>query len=129
MKWTNEQEMRAIARDIQAIERARGIEKEAERARDGPLIPLHAFSKTPFGTPESLQEICEERMFEAAEIGRRIRTLYFAVPDVEARLLLIHKTRELEALRKSTARQAQRQADTAVISPGRPRRLDDAAHP
>lgn len=109
-----ENELRRVGREIQEIERARGIDKEADRAREGPLFPLHAFSKTPFGTPESRLERREEMADEAATIRRRIRSLYFAVPDMEARRLLIGKTRQLEDLHKKEAREAERTAERAV---------------
>jgi len=109
-----ESEVRSVGREIREIERAWGIDKEADRAREGPLFPLNAFSKTPFGTPESRLERREESIYEAATIRRRIRNLYFAVPDVEARRLLIGKTRLLEDLHKTEAREEERMAERAV---------------
>lgn len=47
-------------------------------------------------------------------IRRRIRALYFAVPDMEARRLLIAETRQLESLHKAEAWDKERRAERAV---------------
>ena len=113
---TAESKLRRIGREIQEIERARGIDQEANRAREGPLFPLYAFSRTPFGTPEGKRERIEERVHEEASIRRRIRAVYFSVPDAEARRLLISKTRQLDAILKEEARAEERQAEAAVVA-------------
>lgn len=116
MTSVGESELRGMGREIQTIERSLGIDKEAERAREGPLIPLHAFSQTPMCTPRSVQEGREERWDEQATIRRKIRALYFSTPDIEVRRLLIRKTRQLEALHKVEARDDERRAEAAVIA-------------
>lgn len=109
-----ESELRRLGLELLEIERAQGIDKQAGRAREGPFLPLHAFSKTPFGTMESRLEFQEELSDEAETIRWRIRTLYFSVPDAEARRQIIGKLRQIESLHRSEAREEERMAERAV---------------
>jgi hypothetical protein len=86
-------EMRDIGKEICELEARAGIAADAEKAREGSFFPLHVFSDTPLFSEASYREGEEEFARERSSINRKIRRLYFSIPDIKLRKLLIEKDR------------------------------------
>ncbi len=86
-------EMRDIGKEICELEARAGIAADAKNAREDSFFPLHVLSDTPLFTEASFREGEEEFARERSTITRKIRRLYFSIPDIELRKLLIEKDR------------------------------------
>ena len=86
-------EMRDIGKEISELEARAGIAADTKNAREDSFFPRHVFSDTPLFTEASFREGEEDFARERASINRKIRHLYFSIPDIELRKLLIEKDR------------------------------------
>jgi hypothetical protein len=87
-------EFKSLREELWQLEERAGIAHDAERAKSGPLFPT--LPSAPFGSQRRRQQIKEAQENEADFIRRRVRTLYFSVPEAEARKALIAKFREVD---------------------------------
>jgi hypothetical protein len=93
-----QKEQVSLGAEIEALEDAAGIRAEADRAREGPFMPLHIGDMAPFGSEERMQQIAEEEEHDHGHYRRKIRKVYLNVKDPEIRKQLIQKERKAEKL-------------------------------
>jgi hypothetical protein len=89
-------EQRALFRELQSLESLAGIQRYADRAREGFLVPM--ISHAPAHSDRFEQENEENEKIEQDHIRHNIRSLYFGVANIELRKNLIKKEREIASL-------------------------------
>jgi hypothetical protein len=102
-KWTTspktssdyEQVCRTLGKELGDLEARAGIAAKADDASLGPLVPLYYNSDAPLFSERGKAEREVERQHKQDYIRRKIRSLYFSVPDLDLRKQLIEKEREL----------------------------------
>jgi hypothetical protein len=109
------QQIRACHAALVELEKRAGIEN-GEAIRDEPAHYEHVYDAAePWSDEQRAAETAEEK-FHQDSITRKLRTLYFAVPDVALRKELIAKYREEGTLSLSYWQQELHDAASALVA-------------